>query len=90
MGEPRESQRAFAELPNRRAPTLARLVPTRCRPLEHDAIGVYALNPVASDHERVAVVEPERTVIGVDAEQLGRRPAQAMRLSAEAGAEVER
>jgi hypothetical protein len=54
---------------------LAGFVPPRGRPLAHDAGGVDTLNSVAGDHQRAAVVDPERTVLGTDAEQLGRRPA---------------
>jgi hypothetical protein len=48
------------------------------------------VDPIASDHQRAAVLDPEGAVLSMDAEQLPIRPAVPVSLGAEPVAEVER
>jgi hypothetical protein len=51
-------------------------------PVEHDPVRLYADDLAVVDHQRAGILDAQEAVLGVDAEQLLRRPAEPLRLGA--------
>ena len=73
---------SLCELPNRHAPDFARPIPVAGGPLEHDPVGIDAPCRLCADHQNSAGLDPDRTVVRMDSEQLRGGPTQPVRLLA--------